>query len=122
MSRPLVYLPDVARDFADAFAYYEALSPAAALNFEQAFGAAASEVEAGLRSHLPLPRDQAQAELRKELALALYAQGTLTSGQLCAWLGLTRWEGEELLAQRRILRSYAADDLNAELRNARHGL
>jgi hypothetical protein len=30
MSREVVYLPEVSRDFVEAFAYYEALSPQAA--------------------------------------------------------------------------------------------
>lgn len=37
MTRRVVYLPEVTRDFADAFAYYEALSPTAALRFDEAF-------------------------------------------------------------------------------------
>jgi len=71
---------------------------------------------------LPLPRAHAEAELRKELALASFARGALTSNQVCGWLGLTRWEGEELLAQRRIPRPYTADELTAELRHAGHSL
>jgi len=68
----------------------------------------------------PLPADQAEAELRKELALALYARGTLTLHQVCSWLGLTRWEGEELLAQRQIPRPYTGEELADDLRNAYH--
>lgn len=34
MSRRVIFLPEVTRDYADAFAYYEALSPAAALRFD----------------------------------------------------------------------------------------
>jgi hypothetical protein len=37
VSRLLLYLPEVARDYADAFGYYEALSPSAALKFDEAF-------------------------------------------------------------------------------------
>lgn len=51
MSRPLVYLPEVARDYADAFGYYEALSPSAALEFDKAFSRAETEVESGLVTH-----------------------------------------------------------------------
>ena len=70
---------------------------------------------------LPVPPDRAEAEVRKELALALYARGALTSRQLCSWLVLTRWEGEELLAQRRVPRPYTADELADEMRHACHG-
>jgi plasmid stabilization system protein ParE len=51
MSRRVVYLPEVSRDFVEAFAYYEALSPQAALRFEEAFGRAELEIELGLRTH-----------------------------------------------------------------------
>ena len=51
MSRPLRYLPEVARDYADAFGYYEALSPSTALKFDAAFSQAELEVESGLVTH-----------------------------------------------------------------------
>jgi hypothetical protein len=44
MNRELAYLPEVSRDFVDAVAYYEALSPTAALHFEEAFARAETEV------------------------------------------------------------------------------
>lgn len=64
---------------------------------------------------LPVPPDRAEAEVRKELALALYARGALPTRQLCSWLVLTRGEGEELLAQRRVPRPYMADELADEM-------
>jgi predicted HTH domain antitoxin len=70
---------------------------------------------------LPVPPDQAEAEVRTELALVLYARGTLTSQQLSSCLGLTRWEVEELLAKRRVLRPYLTDTLADEIRHARYG-
>lgn len=51
MTRQVVYLPEVTRDFADAFAYYEALSPVVALRFDEAFGRAEAEVDTGLVTH-----------------------------------------------------------------------
>jgi hypothetical protein len=51
MSRQVVYLPEVSRDFVEAFAYYEALSPQAALRFDEAFSRAETEVEQGLHTH-----------------------------------------------------------------------
>jgi plasmid stabilization system protein ParE len=51
MSRQVVYLPEVSRDFVEAFAYYEALSSQAALRFEEAFGRAETKIEQGLRTH-----------------------------------------------------------------------
>ncbi|MBI2814279.1 MAG: hypothetical protein HYX71_08340 [Opitutae bacterium] len=51
MTRRVVYLPEVTRDFANAFAYYEALSPSGALHFDVAFDRAETEVETGLVTH-----------------------------------------------------------------------
>lgn len=51
MSLELVYLPEVSRDFAEAFFYYEARSSHAALGFEIAFGSAKTEVELDLVIH-----------------------------------------------------------------------
>ena len=51
MSRALLYLPEVARDYADAFGYYEALSPSAALKFDAEFSRAEAEVESGMVTH-----------------------------------------------------------------------
>jgi predicted HTH domain antitoxin len=79
------------------------------------------EIPSDIAGSLPLPPDQIEAELKKELALALYARGALTSHQVCAWLGLTRWEGEELLAQRQVPRPYTTAELADELRHAGHG-
>lgn len=79
------------------------------------------QIPAAIADALPGSPEQAEAEVRRELALALYARGTLTSHQLGAWLGLTRWEIEELLAQRRVSRPYTTDELTAEMRHARHG-
>lgn len=79
------------------------------------------EIPREIAEALPGPPALAELEVRKELALALFARGTLTSAQVCSWLGLTRWEGEELLAKRGVPRPYTTDELAAEMRNARHG-
>lgn len=51
MIRRVVYLPEVTRDFADALAYYEAVSPSVALRFDEAFDRAEREVETGMVTH-----------------------------------------------------------------------
>jgi plasmid stabilization system protein ParE len=51
VSRPLLYLPEVARDYAEAFGYYEAVSPKAALKFDAEFCRAETEVENGMVTH-----------------------------------------------------------------------
>jgi predicted HTH domain antitoxin len=68
---------------------------------------------------LRLPPDEVEAELRKELALALYQRGVLSSGKACALAGMTRWEFEELLGQRQIKRHYTEKNLEEDIEYAR---
>jgi predicted HTH domain antitoxin len=68
---------------------------------------------------LRLPPDEVEAELRKELALALYQRGVLSSGKACALAGITRWEFEELLGQRQIRRHYTEKNLEEDIGYAR---
>ena len=68
---------------------------------------------------LRLPPDEVDAELRKELALALYQRGVLSSGKACVLVGITRWEFEELLGQRRVLRHYTEKNLEEDIAYAR---
>ncbi|MDD5186708.1 MAG: UPF0175 family protein [Methanoregula sp.] len=62
-----------------------------------------------------LPPDNLQHELKKELALALYRRGVLSSGKACTFAGLIRWEWEELLGKRKITRHYEEKDLQQDL-------
>jgi len=66
-----------------------------------------------------LPPDDIRHELKKELALALYRRGLLSSGKACALAGLIRWEWEELLGRRRTARHYQKQDLTRDLEYAR---
>lgn len=68
---------------------------------------------------LRLPPDEVDAELRKELALALYQRGVLSSGKACRLSEMTRWEFEELLGQRRIPRHYTEENLEEDIEYAR---
>ena len=53
MRRTLVFLPEISRDFVEAFNYYEALSPGrGGERFENAFRRALSQIEAGVTTHL----------------------------------------------------------------------
>ncbi|MCX6701174.1 MAG: UPF0175 family protein [Methanomicrobiales archaeon] len=61
-----------------------------------------------------LPPDDIHAELQKELALALYKRGILSSGKACALANLSRWEWIELLGQRKVPRHYTAGDLEKD--------
>lgn len=70
---------------------------------------------------LRYPPTDAERELHKELALALYARQVLPFGKARALAGLTRWEFEELLGERQIPRHYAENDLQEDLRYAHRG-
>lgn len=59
------------------------------------------------------------AKLRTELALALYRQGVFSIGKARRLAKISRWELEELLGERKILRHYTEADLQDEIRYAR---
>ena len=67
-----------------------------------------------------LPPAEVEAELLKELALALYRRGALSLGKARALAQLDRWQFEQLLGERRIPRHFTAADLEEDLRHA-HG-
>ena len=62
-----------------------------------------------------LPRAEMEGEFRKELALALYQRQVLSLGKARILAQMTRWELEELLGQRRILRHYTEADLEEDI-------
>lgn len=64
---------------------------------------------------LRLPPDTVAAELQRELAVALYQRGILSSGKAAALAGMTRWEWEEQLGARKIPRHYADEDLDQDI-------
>ncbi|MFP4642346.1 MAG: UPF0175 family protein [Chloroflexota bacterium] len=68
---------------------------------------------------LRLPPEETQRELCKELALALYERGALSSGKACALAGMTRWQFEEVLGERQIKRHYTQEDLEEDIKYAR---
>jgi predicted HTH domain antitoxin len=67
---------------------------------------------------LRVPPDEVEAELYKELAIALYQRGMLSSGKATALSGLTRQQFEDLLGQRKIKRHYGEADLEEDLKYA----
>ena len=71
---------------------------------------------------LRLPPDIVATELQRELAVALYQRGILSSGKAAALAEMTRWEWEELLGARKIPRHYADEDLDQEIAYAARGL
>jgi predicted HTH domain antitoxin len=56
-----------------------------------------------------------------ELALALYRRGLLSVGKARRLAKISRWELEEILGERRILRHYTETDLADDLRYAQEG-
>jgi len=76
------------------------------------------EISEDIVDALRLPPKEVEGELRKELALALYQRGVLSSGKARALIGATRWEFEELLGKRQIPRHYTEKDLEEDLRYA----
>lgn len=82
----------------------------------------------GLQLHIPdsvvqamrLPEERMAQELLVELALALYAQGSLAFGKARELAGMDRTAFSQLLGQRGIPRHYGPEELAEDLRYARH--
>ena len=70
---------------------------------------------------LRLPPDAIAVELQRELAVALYQRGILSSGKAAALAGMNRWEWEELLGARKISRHYTDEDLDRDKRLCARG-
>jgi predicted HTH domain antitoxin len=67
-----------------------------------------------------LPEGRIEAELLKELALALYAQELLSFGKARELANLDHWQFSQLLGERNISRHYSETDLAEDLDYARH--
>lgn len=78
------------------------------------------EVPAEVVDAAKLPPAELETELRKELALAFYQRGVLSLGKARVLAGLTRWQFEQLLSDRRIPHHYTETDLQDDLGYA-HG-
>lgn len=72
------------------------------------------EVAAALR----LPSDTAEEEVRKELAVTLYARRLLPLGKARQLAGLSRRDFEELLGERQVPRDYTDENLEEDLEYA----
>jgi predicted HTH domain antitoxin len=78
------------------------------------------EVPSEVIDAVKLPPAEVEAELRKELALALYRRGVLSLGKARILAGMTRWQFEQVLSDRQIPRHYTEKDLQDDLSYA-HG-
>lgn len=76
------------------------------------------EIPGEIMEAVKLPPGEVEQELRKELALALYRRGVLSLGKARALAQMTRWDFEELLGQRGIIRHYTRADLEDDIRYA----
>ncbi|MEE8391257.1 MAG: UPF0175 family protein [Anaerolineae bacterium] len=73
------------------------------------------EIPADVLSAVKLPQNEVQHEFRKELAIALYQRGVLSLGKARVLAQMTRWEFEELLGRRKVLRHYTDLDLEEDI-------
>jgi predicted HTH domain antitoxin len=73
------------------------------------------EIPAEIVAATRLPQAEIEDEFRKELALALYQRGLLSSGKASSFAKMTRWEFETLLGQRQITRHYSESDLEDDI-------
>ena len=73
------------------------------------------EISAEILGAARLPPKEIEYEFRKELALALYQRGVLPLGKARLLAQMTRWEFEELLGTREILRHYTDADLEEDI-------
>jgi predicted HTH domain antitoxin len=84
----------------------------------KSMGARTLKIPEEIINALRVPPDDVEAELYKELALALYQRGMLSSGKASALSGLTRQQFEDLLGQRKIKRHYGEAELEEDLKYA----
>ena len=78
------------------------------------------EIPSEVLDAVRLPPGEVEEELRKELALALYRRRVLSLGKARLLAKMTRWQFEQLLAERQVPRHYSEADLGEDLQYA-HG-
>jgi predicted HTH domain antitoxin len=62
--------------------------------------------------------EAAAARIKTELALSLYSQSVLSPFEACQLTGMSRFEFEDLLGRREIIRPYTVEMLNEDMRHA----
>jgi len=73
----------------------------------------------GSLQSIRLPEGRIEAELFKELAIALYAQELLSFGKARELANLDHWQFSQLLGERNIPRHYSETELAEDLNYAR---
>jgi len=59
-----------------------------------------------------------EADVRRELAIALYREGRLPPGRAAAIAGMGRWEFERLLVERKVPFPITEEELVKDIQNA----
>ncbi|HTG42946.1 MAG TPA: UPF0175 family protein [Verrucomicrobiae bacterium] len=73
------------------------------------------EIPDGVLAKGSLTREKIEAEVRKELALALYRGSAVSEGKAAEIAGLNRFEFSKLLGERGVERNYGMEDLRQDL-------
>lgn len=81
-------------------------------------GAASIRIPDDFLQSLRLPAEEAEKELKKDLAVALYARRGLSFGEARRLAGLTHREFRDLLGKRKVARHYDERDLEEDLVHA----
>ena len=69
------------------------------------------EISSEMIESVRVPPQEMEARLRLELAVALYSQKLLSDGKAATLAGLSRWQWDEILASRQVVRHYDATDV-----------
>lgn len=77
------------------------------------------EIPEDVIAHLRLPPRSLKQELKKELAVHLYAEGLLLEASACRLAGMTRLAFAQLLGERQIPVRYTSGDLDQDLQTLR---
>ena len=77
------------------------------------------EIPEDVVAHLRLPSRNREQELKKELAVHLYAEGLLPEASACRLAGMTRLTFARLLGERQIPVRYTSEDLYQDLQTLR---
>ena len=77
------------------------------------------EIPEDITAHLRLPPRNLKQELKKELAIHLYAEGLLPEASACVLAGMTRLAFARLLGERQIPIRYTSEDLEQDLQTLR---
>jgi predicted HTH domain antitoxin len=77
------------------------------------------EIPEEVTAHLRLPPRNLKQELKKELAVHLYAEGLLPEASACSLAGMTRLAFARLLGERQIPVRYTPEDLDHDLQTLR---